>query len=132
MENTKRNKILYWVLTGLFLLPSAGTAIPELFMMPPESMIQATHTLSYPMYLFKILGLAKILGTLAIVTGYSRRLKEWAYAGFTFEFLGATASHLLAGDSAHAPFPFVFFVLLMASYYFWNKTLESRKYYQSA
>lgn len=43
-------------------------------------------------------------------------MKEWAYAGFTFLFLGATASHLLAGDYAHAPFPFIFFVLLMASY----------------
>ena len=124
MEYTKRNKILYWVLTGLVLLPGAGTAIPELFMTPAESMIQTMQTLGYPIYLFKILGLAKILGTLAIVTGYSRRLKEWAYAGFAFEFLGAVASHILASDSAHAPLAIGFFVILMGSYYLWIKISE--------
>jgi DoxX-like family len=72
----------------------------------------------------KILGLAKILGAIAILTRQSPKLTEWAYAGFAFDFLGATASHLLAGDSAHAPVPFIFFVLLMGSYFLWNKTAK--------
>lgn len=124
MNNWKRNKMTYWVLTILVLAPTAGSGIPELFTMGPESTIQAMHTLGYPIYLMKILGLAKILGALAILTGYFPKLKEWAYAGYSILLLGATASHTLAGDLPHAPIPLVFFVLLMGSYYFSNKILN--------
>ncbi|MDP9053773.1 MAG: DoxX family protein [Acidobacteriota bacterium] len=86
--------------------------------------LQALHTLGYPLYLVKILGFAKILGAMAILYQRFPTLKEWAYAGFTFDFLGATASHLLAGDAAHAPIPFVFFALLMVSYFLWKKTTK--------
>jgi DoxX-like family len=61
------------------------------------------------------------LALFAIVTDRFPRLKEWAYAGFAFDFLGATASHLFAGDSGHAPFPLIFFFLLMGSYFFWHR-----------
>jgi hypothetical protein len=64
----------------------------------------------------KITGLAKILGAMTLLLNRPHRLIEWAYAGFSFLLLGATASHLLAGDSAHAPIPFTFLVLLMVSY----------------
>jgi len=124
MDKAKRNKIIYWVLTILVMAPTAGSGIPELFASGSEQVIQIFHTLGYPLYLMKILGFAKILGALAILTGRIPRMKEWAYAGFTFLFLGATASHLLAGDAAHAPFPFIFLVLLMGSYYFWKKTAK--------
>ncbi|MBY0414245.1 MAG: DoxX family protein, partial [Bdellovibrionales bacterium] len=49
-------------------------------------------------------------------------LKEWAYAGFAFDFLGATASHALAGDSANALFPLLFFTALISSYLLWYKS----------
>ncbi|HEY5038015.1 MAG TPA: DoxX family protein [bacterium] len=124
MNKAKRNKIIYWVLTILVLAPTAGSGILELFTSGPEAVIQTFHTLGYPLYLLKILGLSKILGAIAILTGRFPKLKEWAYAGFTFNFLGATASHLLAGDPAHAPIPFIFFLLLMGSYYFWKKTAQ--------
>ena len=125
MDAAKRDKTLYWVLTLLVLIPTAGSGIPELFMDGPGQTAQAFHTLGYPLYLMKILGFAKILGAIAILTGRFPKMKEWAYAGFTFNFLGATASHILAGDAAHAPFPFIFLVLLMGSYYFSNRIRTS-------
>jgi uncharacterized membrane protein YphA (DoxX/SURF4 family) len=124
MSASKRNKIIYWTLTLLVLLPTAGSGIPELFTSGPQATVQILHTLGYPLYLMKILGLSKILGAVAILAGRFPRLKEWAYAGFAFDLLGATASHLLAGDSAHAPFPFLFFLLLMGSYFLWDRTTE--------
>ena len=45
--------------------------------------------LGYPVYLLKFLGAAKKLGVLAIVTGKFPAFKEWAYAGFAFDLLGA-------------------------------------------
>ena len=116
MRTTTRNQILYWVLTLVVLLPTAGSGVPELFTAGPQATIQSLHTLGYPLYLMKITGLAKLLGAIAILAGRISLLEEWAYAGFTFLFLGATASHLLAGDVAHAPIPFVFFLLLIGSY----------------
>jgi len=117
MSISKRATILYWILTLLVLLPAAGSGIPELFASGPGNTAAVLQALGYPLYLMKILGLAKILGAIAIVSNRSRTLKEWAYAGFTFDFLGATASHVLAGDAAHAPVPFVMFLILMGSYY---------------
>ena len=113
----KQTTILYWVLTLLVLLPTAGSGIPELFTDGPQSVAQTMLALGYPLYLMKMLGFAKILGAIAILSDRSRTLKEWAYAGFAFDLLGATTSHLLAGDVAHAPVPLVFFALLMGSYF---------------
>lgn len=124
MNSKKRNQIFYWILTILLLLPTAGSGIPELFMNASPSTLQALHTLGYPFYIVKILGLAKILGAIAILTPGFPKLTEWAYAGFTFLFVGATASHLLAGDTAHAPFPLIFLVLLMGSYFLRKKTTK--------
>jgi hypothetical protein len=124
MATHKTNKILYWVFTILFLLPTAGSGIFELFTNGPQATVQTLMLLGYPLYLMKILGFAKLLGALAILTGRIPRMKEWAYAGFTFMFLGATASHLFAGDYAHAPIPFSLFAIMLTSYYFSNKAFN--------
>ena len=122
MDTTKRNRIIYWVLTILLMVPGAGGGLVELFTSGPESIVKTMQLLGYPLYLMKILGFAKVLGGLAILTGKIPRLKEWAYAGFAINFLGATASHVLDDDSVNAIFPFLFFLALMASYALWYKT----------
>ena len=48
----------------------------------PENIAAMVLHLGYPLYLVRILGTAKALGLLAIVTGFSPKLREWAYAGF--------------------------------------------------
>ena len=122
MDAAKRNRIIYWVLTIVLMVPGAGGGLVELFTSGPESIVKTMQLLGYPLYLMKILGFAKVLGGLAILTGKIPRLKEWAYAGFAINFLGATASHILADDSVNAIFPFLFFLVLMASYALWYKT----------
>jgi DoxX-like family len=120
MYLSKRKRVLYWIFTLLVLLPTAGSAIPELFGRGANATVQTYQSLGYPLYLMKILATAKILGAVALLVNRSRRISEWAYAGFGILFLGAMASHLLAGDPAHAPIPLVFFALLAGSYLFWN------------
>ena len=122
MDVLKRNKIIYWIITLILMVPGAGGGVVELFTNGPEPIVKIMLQLGYPLYLMKILGFAKILGGIAILTGKIPRLKEWAYAGFAFDFLGATASHILAGDSSNAVFPLLFFVALMSSYFLWYKT----------
>jgi uncharacterized membrane protein YphA (DoxX/SURF4 family) len=116
MAASKSRQMMYWVLTLLVLLPLAGSGFPELFGSGPAMTVQSLQRLGYPLYLMKITGLAKILGAVVIFAGRPPRLVEWAYAGFAFLLLGATASHLLAGDIAHAWIPLAFFLFLMESY----------------
>lgn len=122
MNILKRNKIIYWIITLILMVPGAGGGVVELFTNGPEPIVKIILQLGYPLYLMKILGFAKILGGIAILTGKIPRLKEWAYAGFAFDFLGATASHILAGDSSNALFPLLFFIALMSSYLLWYKS----------
>jgi hypothetical protein len=57
------------------------------------------EALGYPIYLMTILGAAKVLGVIALLIPGQPILKEWAYAGFTFDMLGASASHAFAEDT---------------------------------
>lgn len=117
----KSTKISYWIITLLFVLPMIGTAVPELFTAHPSSLPVIQH-LGYPAYLAKIIGLAKLLGAAAILfSGKLTRLKEWAYAGFTFDYLGAIASHLFTGDKREPLLPLGFFILSSISYTLWRK-----------
>jgi hypothetical protein len=113
---TKREKIGYWVLTALFLLPMAGSGVPELLVGGPAATAASIVHLGSPLYLMRILGLAKILGAVAIVTNRSRTLAEWAYAGFVFDLAFAVASHLIVGDGPIAVAPAVMLALVLASY----------------
>jgi hypothetical protein len=45
-----------------------------------------------------IIGLWKVLGSIALIVPRFPRLKEWAYAGIFFNMTGAAASHALSGD----------------------------------
>jgi len=74
MDTTKRNRIIYWVLTILLMVPGAGGGLVELFS-GPESIVKTMQLLGYPLYLMKILGFAKVLGGLAIL-GDVRSLVE--------------------------------------------------------
>ncbi|WP_433202043.1 DoxX family protein [Nocardia sp. CA-107356] len=58
--------------------------------------------LEYPMYFATIMGVAKAAAVAAIVAPGFPRAEEWAYAGLTFVYGGAAASHLAVGDEPKA------------------------------
>ncbi len=72
--------------------------------------------LGYPIYLIYPLVIARILGLIALWTTYSSKLKEWAYAGFFFEFTLALFAHRAAGDGMFA-FPLMAILMLLISYF---------------
>ena len=73
--------------------------------------------LGYPLYFLTILGSFKLAGVVTLAAPGLPRLKEWAYAGFAFDFIGAAASHVLHGDGLDkiAP-PLVILSVLVGSY----------------
>jgi len=88
----KTTKAIYWISTVLFAAVFALTGI--LYLIHSPQMVTKLALLGYPPYMLAILGTAKILGAIALVVPKFPRLKEWAYAGFVFDFLGAIWSHI--------------------------------------
>jgi hypothetical protein len=80
-----------------------------------ELIVDVFNKLGFPTYIIYPLATAKLLGVIAIATKKSRILKEWAYAGFFFNFVLALSAHLNVGDGQFAP-ALVCLILLAISY----------------
>lgn len=120
----KKIKITYWIVTSLFCLFFLVDGISGV--MRIEQGQEIMKHLGYPVYLLTILGVFKILGAIGIFQNKFKLLKEWAYAGWTFHFLGAAASRAYAGDSAiEIIFPFLFMAVMLVSYLLWKKMENS-------
>ncbi|MGL1937124.1 MAG: DoxX family protein [Fibrobacterales bacterium] len=114
----KRDRIIYWVVTGLF---SAMILMSVVMYITQNTMVSETFVrLGYPVYIVYPLALLKALGILAILTKKSPLLKEWAYAGFFFDFILAAAAHSIT-DGAEYEGAFMALVLLLASYVYDRK-----------
>lgn len=116
----RRARIVYWVTTLLFLAFMLLGAVSEV--LQTEGAQKLLASLHYPVYLNYILGIAKIVGVLVIVQWKYKTIKEWAYAGFTIDILGAAASTYFVEGIAPAIFTSVFLVLPFLSYYFWKRS----------
>lgn len=78
--------------------------------------------LGLPWFISPILGTAKVLAVLTFLTRRFPTLREWAYAGLTFELLGAAACHLLAGISVLHAGPALFDLsFVLVSYFCWHR-----------
>jgi len=117
----KRDKNIYWVATGLVAAGMGMSAFMYLSSNP--AMMSNFQALGIPVYLVTILGVAKLLGAIALVAPVWSRLKEWAYAGFTFTFLGAVWTHVATGTPWVAPL--VALLILTVSYTFWLRLKSS-------
>lgn len=107
-------KITYWVSTSIVALMSLFAAFAYLSGGPQA--VQGFAHVGYPQQLRVILGIAKPLGALTLLVPGLVKLKEWAYAGFTFAWICAFFAHYLAKDGATAFMPLVLLVLLAISY----------------
>src|SRR5438094_3425042 len=107
-------KIVYWISTGIIAVLSAFAAFAYLSGGPQA--IQGFALVGYPQQLRIILGIAKPLGATALMIPGWPRLKEWAYAGFTFAWISASIAHYLANDGPRAFTPLILLALLAVSY----------------
>ena len=117
-------KITYWVFTSIFALFMLFSGFSELI--GTEAGNAVLTGLGYPLYLNYILGIAKILGAIAIIQVNIdvkfQTIKEWAYAGFTFDIIGASLSFLFSGAGiGDVLMPLVFLVVMFVSYGLWKK-----------
>lgn len=120
MTTTKTNKIIFWTSTILiFLFEGVMAALSS----QTELAKEGIRHLGYPEYFGNALVVFKILGVIILVVPQiPKRLKEWAYAGFTFDFLFASLSHYAVdGLDFQTFFPLIILAILMVSYVFYYK-----------
>ncbi|MFN8313929.1 MAG: DoxX family protein [Cyclobacteriaceae bacterium] len=111
----KNQKIIFWVTTTLiFLFEGVMPALTS----QTELAKEGIRHLGYPEYFGNALVVFKILGTLSLmIPQVPGRIKEWAYAGFTFNFLFASISHFAVdGMNFQSFFPLIVLAVLVASY----------------
>jgi hypothetical protein len=116
----KKNKIIFWVATSIIILFDG--LMPLLFSqtkLAKDSLLR----LGYPLYFGNALVIFRVLGCLAIgIPKIPQRIKEWAYAGFAFEFIFASLSHYkVDGLGLLALFPLVILSILAVSYIYYHR-----------
>ena len=120
----KKTNILFWVTTTIIFLMEG--VIPALTSQTQLAKEGISH-LGYPAYFGNMLVVFKVAGALALmIPQVPRRIKEWAYAGFAFDFIAAAVS-LTAVDGVGflTFFPLIFLVLLILSYISYHKKIKA-------
>jgi uncharacterized membrane protein YphA (DoxX/SURF4 family) len=120
----KKILTFYWIFTGLLMVSTILGSIPDI-MSVPDAVALFKH-LGYPVYLLPFLGVAKILGVVALLIPGFPRIKEWVYAGFVYDYTGAMYSSISVGDPASSWLLFLIgYILIAGSYIFHHKKLKS-------
>jgi uncharacterized membrane protein YwaF len=112
--------VIYWVLTVLFALAMLGDAYGGIS--KQEAGQEVMRHLGYPIYMMGITGVFKLLGAITILQNGFVTIKEWAFAGFAINFIGAFTSRTFVGDNAGLLLmPIVMLLIMFILYYFWKK-----------
>ena len=118
----KKNKIIFWVATTIIVLWEGVMPLATL-LFAPQYVTAGTKPLGYPDYFAYTLIICKVLGVIAIAyPNAPAKLKEWAYAGLTFNLIYAFISHTYVDQNiGFMLMPLAFLGILAVSYMYSNK-----------
>lgn len=116
----KRDRIIFWITTSIIFLWES--AIPA-FTSHTQVAVDGIRSLGYPDYFRVWLTVFKVAGGLILILPFFKgRIKEWAYAGFTFDFIFAFISHAeVNGLNPLSFFPLIILAILVVSYIFYHR-----------
>ncbi len=114
----KKTKIIFWVST-VFIFLFEGIMPISTLLFAPEYTNAGTKPLGYPDYFAVTLTIFKFLGATAIlIPALPDRVKEWAYAGITFNLIFAVISHVVVdGNVGFVLLPIGIMAILALSYF---------------
>lgn len=116
----KPSKTLYWIVTIIFAALMLMDGFAGFAM--TEDGKAAMQQLGYPNYIMYLVGAGKVLGAIAILQTRYRTIKEWAYAGFTINFISAAVSWAIVGAPiAYSVFPLIMLAVMFFTYYIWKR-----------
>ena len=116
----KKEKIIFWTATIIIAL---FEGVMPVLTSQTELAKEGIRHLGYPEYFGNALVVFKVLGVLALVIPQiPKRVKEWAYAGFAFDFIFASISHgAVDGMNVQTIFPLFVLGILAVSYIYYHK-----------
>lgn len=116
----KSTKAIYWTGVILTSLWFGTSGVCELTKNP--LVWDITLQLGYPAHFIYILGVAKVLGVLVLLTpNRLLRLKEWVFAGVFFDILFAFFSKLAVLGFAATVDAIIAFVMVLVTYVMFRK-----------
>ncbi len=120
----KKDKIIFWIATSIIALMEG--LMPALTFQT-EMAKEGIRHLGYPEYFGNALVIFKVIGVvLLMLPKIPNRIKEWAYAGFAFDFMFASISHgAVDGLVGHTLFPLLIFGILAVSYIYHHRILKN-------
>jgi len=126
-RNSKIGHIIFWVATTIIIL-FEGVMPLSTVIFSPENVNAGTKPLGYPDYFAYSLIVCKVLGVIAIsVPQIPGKLKEWAYAGFTFNLIFAFISHAIVDKNiGFMLLPLIILGILTLSYIY-NPKIEKQR-----
>ncbi|RKF30762.1 hypothetical protein BCY89_17600 [Sphingobacterium siyangense] len=118
----KKNKVAFWIAT-VFIVLWEGLMPLGTLLFAPQYINAGTKPLGYPDYFAYALIICKLLGVIAIaVPQVPTKLKEWAYAGLTFNLIFAFISHACVDkNAAFMMMPILVLGILAVSYFYQAK-----------
>ncbi|MEM1338993.1 MAG: DoxX family protein [Bacteroidota bacterium] len=117
------NNTIYWIFT-VVLSALVMTSVVR-YILDLETFMSNFEKLGYNGRIVIPLAAAKILGILAILSKTTNFLKEWAYAGFFFNFLLALEAHIASNDGYYIG-PIVALAVLTGSYVFYHNRYKDK------
>ena len=118
----KKNKTIFWTATIILVLWEGVMPLGTVLFAPQYATV-GTRDLGYPDYFAYTLIVCKVLGVLAIaLPTIPGKIKEWAYAGLTFNLIFAAISHACVDKNiGYILMPLAFLGILAVSYIYGNK-----------
>lgn len=120
MKPSKSTVIIYWAATTFIFLFEG--VMPALYSQSELGKEGVRH-LGYPDYFGLALVVFKIAGSILImIPSLPKRVKEWVYAGFAFDFIFACISHwAVDGMGFQTIMPLIILAILIVSYVTYHK-----------
>ena len=116
MNSTKLN-VTYWLVLGVLTIGILLSAVPSVLKLP-YAVEHFCTILQLPEYLLAFTGAFKLAGIIALYVPGFPKLKEWVFAGFSFDLVGAWYCNYVALNSFMATVPILLYMLLLVALYF--------------
>jgi len=115
----KRDKIIYWILTGLL---SLSLVVAGYMYLTSPLMVAGFKHFGFPSFFRKELGVAKIIGAIVlIVPSVPARIKEWVYVATAIVFISAFIAHTSVDGISTTLSPLISFAVWAASFALFNR-----------
>jgi len=96
MTRVNRKRMIYWIFAGLSWLFLVVFGVLDIS--HKQTVSETILHLGYPWYFCYLLGAGKLLAAAALIYPKTKLLRDWAYAGITFELISSFVSHWFVGD----------------------------------